>query len=114
LPFVDAKPAVFDFFENGGMWKLSMIDRQEPFHRRAGKTGEFLIFLLQMKRGYAIITTGCVRRKEEYCQKETKMKNILITGAYGGMGRAAVCRWKKLGWRVFALDREVGEAGGSS
>lgn len=38
------------------------------------------------------------------------MKNILITGAYGGMGRAAVCRWKKLGWRVFALDREIGEA----
>ena len=38
------------------------------------------------------------------------MKNIVITGAYGGMGRAAVRAFIKKGCRVFALDRRV-EAG---
>jgi NAD(P)-dependent dehydrogenase (short-subunit alcohol dehydrogenase family) len=38
------------------------------------------------------------------------MKSILITGAYGGMGRAAIDLFKKQGYRVFALDRSVGEA----
>lgn len=37
------------------------------------------------------------------------MKDILITGAYGGMGRATVESLKKQGFRVFALDRAVGE-----
>lgn len=39
------------------------------------------------------------------------MKTILITGAYGGMGRAAARCLRDRGWRVFALDRrvEVGE-----
>ena len=35
------------------------------------------------------------------------MKDILITGAYGGMGRAAVEEFRALGFRVFALDRQV-------
>lgn len=34
-----------------------------------------------------------------------QMKSILITGAYGGMGRATVSLFEKSGWRVFALDR---------
>lgn len=38
------------------------------------------------------------------------MKDILITGAYGGMGRAATELLAAKGYRVFALDRRVGEA----
>ena len=37
------------------------------------------------------------------------MKDILITGAYGGMGRAATALLRAQGFRVFALDRKVGE-----
>ena len=35
------------------------------------------------------------------------MKDILVTGAYGGMGRATVSALKSAGYRVFALDRRV-------
>ena len=35
------------------------------------------------------------------------MKNILVTGAYGGMGRAAVTLLAQSGWRVFALDQRT-------
>ena len=38
------------------------------------------------------------------------MKNVLITGAYGGMGRSTALMLRDLGYRVFALDRKVGEA----
>lgn len=38
------------------------------------------------------------------------MKSILITGAYGGMGRATAELLSSQGLRVFALDRRVGEA----
>ena len=38
------------------------------------------------------------------------MKSILITGAYGGMGCATAMRFRDMGWRVFALDRVVGES----
>lgn len=38
------------------------------------------------------------------------MKSILITGAYGGMGRATAELLSRQGFRVFALDRRVGEA----
>ena len=37
------------------------------------------------------------------------MKNILITGAYGGMGRETVKLFSENGCRVFALDLSVGE-----
>lgn len=37
------------------------------------------------------------------------MQSILITGAYGGMGRAAAVLLKSRGYRVYALDRTVGE-----
>ncbi len=37
------------------------------------------------------------------------MKSILITGAYGGMGRAAVRAFASKGYRVFALDKRVDE-----
>ena len=37
------------------------------------------------------------------------MKDILVTGAYGGMGLAAVELLAKEGYRVFALDLKVGE-----
>ena len=36
------------------------------------------------------------------------MKDILVTGAYGGMGRATVEALCKQGFRVFALDRTIG------
>ena len=35
--------------------------------------------------------------------------SILITGAYGGMGRATVKALKECGFRVFALDKTVGD-----
>ena len=35
--------------------------------------------------------------------------SVLVTGAYGGMGKATVDALKDLGFRVFALDRTVGE-----
>lgn len=38
------------------------------------------------------------------------MKDILITGAYGGMGRATAIKMRDMGFRVFALDLNVGEA----
>lgn len=37
------------------------------------------------------------------------MRDILVTGAYGGMGRAAVEELCGHGFRVFALDKKVGE-----
>ena len=38
------------------------------------------------------------------------MKDILITGAYGGMGLATARELARQGFRVFALDRKVGES----
>lgn len=38
------------------------------------------------------------------------MKSILVTGAYGGMGRSAIKLFRDNGFRVFALDKTVGEA----
>ena len=38
------------------------------------------------------------------------MRDILVTGAYGGMGRAAVAELVRRGFRVFAVDRRVGSA----
>ncbi len=35
--------------------------------------------------------------------------SVLITGAYGGMGKATVTALKNRGFRVFALDKKVGE-----
>lgn len=35
------------------------------------------------------------------------MKSVLVTGAYGGMGRATVKALTELGFRVFALDKKV-------
>ena len=37
------------------------------------------------------------------------MKNVIITGAYGGMGYAALTALKKQGYYIFAIDRRVGE-----
>lgn len=37
-------------------------------------------------------------------------RSILITGAYGGMGRATAKALSERGFRVFALDKTVGEA----
>ena len=42
------------------------------------------------------------------CMKH-KLNNVLVTGAYGGMGRAAVTALRNRGVRVFALDRRVME-----
>ena len=38
------------------------------------------------------------------------MDAILITGAYGGMGKSAVEKFKNEGCTVYALDLHVGEA----
>lgn len=38
------------------------------------------------------------------------MKYILVTGAFGGMGSAAVKLFKQNGFCVFALDRKIGNA----
>lgn len=38
------------------------------------------------------------------------MKYVLLTGAYGGMGRAVLSALKKAGYFVFAADKTVGEA----
>lgn len=38
------------------------------------------------------------------------MKSVLITGAGGGMGRAATEKFSTEGWRVFALDKRLCEA----
>ncbi len=37
------------------------------------------------------------------------MKYVLVTGAYGGMGKAVVKQLKEKGFFVFALDKTVGE-----
>ncbi|MBQ3141507.1 MAG: SDR family oxidoreductase [Clostridia bacterium] len=42
--------------------------------------------------------------------KQHESKSVLITGAYGGMGRAAIELFKSRGYRVFALDRKVDRA----
>jgi NAD(P)-dependent dehydrogenase (short-subunit alcohol dehydrogenase family) len=39
-----------------------------------------------------------------------KMKNIVVIGAYGGMGRAMTDALLKNGYRVFALDKRIGKA----
>ncbi len=41
------------------------------------------------------------------------MKDVLITGAYGGMGRATADLLAGQGYRVFALDRQVEEPRGA-
>lgn len=38
------------------------------------------------------------------------MKYVLVTGAYGGMGRATVKELVKKGFTVFALDKKIGSA----
>lgn len=38
------------------------------------------------------------------------MQSILITGAYGGMGRKTALAFRQKGFRVFALDRKTEEA----
>jgi NAD(P)-dependent dehydrogenase (short-subunit alcohol dehydrogenase family) len=39
-----------------------------------------------------------------------KDKFVLVTGAYGGMGRATALALRDLGYTVFAMDRTTGEA----
>ena len=41
------------------------------------------------------------------------MKNILVTGAFGGMGRAAIQALEEAGYRVFALDRRIEKTEGN-
>ncbi len=38
-----------------------------------------------------------------------KKPSVLITGAYGGMGRAAAQQLRAAGFRVYALDKNIGE-----
>ena len=59
-----------------------------------------------------IFLKGLLRFSEiNYIGKFVYMKpSILITGAYGGMGRAAAMALSKKGYTVFALDKNTGEA----
>lgn len=41
--------------------------------------------------------------------RSDEIRSVLVTGAYGGMGRAITELLKKQGFRVFALDRKVGD-----
>ena len=43
-------------------------------------------------------------------ETQTKMKNVVITGAYGGMGYAAAKALAERGYTVFALDKQVRDA----
>ena len=43
-------------------------------------------------------------------QKNPDIKSVLITGAFGGMGRATAEFLKNKGFRIFALDQTVGDA----
>ena len=45
----------------------------------------------------------------EFNEAKRKMKYILVTGAYGGMGRATVKALSKNGYTVLALDKTVEE-----
>ncbi|MBE5740340.1 MAG: SDR family NAD(P)-dependent oxidoreductase [Clostridiales bacterium] len=38
------------------------------------------------------------------------MQYVLVTGAYGGMGKAAVKTLKQAGYFIFAMDKNIGEA----
>jgi len=38
------------------------------------------------------------------------MKYVLVSGAYGGMGKAVVSKLVKVGYTVFALDKVVEKA----
>ena len=44
------------------------------------------------------------------CYHITVMRYVLVTGAFGGMGRAVVKKLVENGFTVFALDKIVGEA----
>ena len=59
-----------------------------------------------------IFLKGLLRFSEiNYIGKFGYMKpSILITGAYGGMGRACAMALSKKGYTVFALDKNTGEA----
>ena len=46
-------------------------------------------------------------KKQLQRDDQPKMKDILITGANGGMGKAAVDLFVSQGYRVFALDRDA-------
>lgn len=46
----------------------------------------------------------------ENSEKNTTERYALVTGAYGGMGRATSLALAASGFKVFALDRTVGEA----
>lgn len=47
---------------------------------------------------------------ENNTREEKQMKDILITGAYGGMGKVTAELLSSRGYRVFALDVKVAEA----
>ena len=50
-----------------------------------------------------------VRREDEFAEEQA-MRYILVTGAYGGMGKKTVEALKQQGFGVIALDQKVGAA----
>ena len=67
--------------------------------------------LAQIWEEVTVLTVDGCDPEDPYVANRMKkqMKSILITGAYGGMGRATAMRFRDMGWRVFALDRVVDE-----
>ena len=63
--------------------------------------------LTQIWEEVTVLTVDGCDPEDPYVANRMKkqMKSILITGAYGGMGRATAMRFRDMGWRVFALDR---------
>ena len=56
------------------------------------------------------MTGGKTKKENYYLQFGEKMNTILITGAFGGMGKSATKKFKNEGYTVFALDLHAGEA----
>ena len=67
--------------------------------------------LAQIWEEVTVLTVDGCDPEDPYVANRMKkqMKSILITGAAGGMGRATAKLFQDMGWRVFALDRVVGE-----
>lgn len=70
---------------------------------------KFYDLLTQIPRG-SVVTYGRLADIEKQHKGVSELKpSILITGAYGGMGKATADALVRAGFRIFALDRVVGE-----
>jgi len=58
----------------------------------------------------SMIPSSFKSNKKEKKMEKNRKPSVLITGAYGGMGKAMINALKNSGFLVFALDQTVGEA----